>query len=169
MTATDGPERTPARRRGDVPDWASHNRQPRDPKSGLLWPRRCERYVRGHTPHIIQVKLSWREEPRIGRLLSVDDNIIDVDFGSHFEQFRNHEPERLFEIVGVGKTVRVFSSILKGGRGYCWSIARADAPWQPCNNEPLTATTPEALADHIDTHGGFLVPGVEVQESWSVT
>ena len=164
MTAT---ERTRARRRGDLPDWALNLRQPRDPRSGFLWPRHCERYLPGHTPHIIQVKLSWRESPRTGKLLSVHGNLIDVALGNHVEQFRNHEPERLLEIVGIGETVRVFSSILKGRRDYCWSLARAETLWAPCDSERLTATTSEALAERIVTHGGFLVPGVEVLEGWS--
>jgi hypothetical protein len=169
VTATVEPERTPARRREEVPDWALNLRQPRDPRSGFLWPRHCERYVPGHTPHVIQVKLSWRESPRLGELLSVDANVIDVDLGNRVEQFRNHEPERLLEIVSIGKPVRVFSSILMGGTDYCWSIARAEVPWAPCENEPLRPRTQEALAERMVTHGGFLVPGDEVLHSGSST
>lgn len=169
MAAEDQPSRANADRIRDVPEWAGTRRPPRDPKTGFLWPRRCQLYVPGHTPHVIQVKLSWRESPRIGRLLSVDGNVIDVDLGKHVEQFRNHEPERLLEIVGIGRTVRVFSSILRGGSNYCWSIAQAEAPWTPCNNEPLTATTPEVLAERMKTHGGFLVPGAEVMKGLEAT
>ena len=102
-----------------------------------------------------------RGEALAGKLRSVDGNVIAVDVGDHVEQFRNHEPERLLEIVGIGGPVRVFSSILQGWTTHVWSIARAADPWTPCNNEPLTASTPEALAERIETHGGFFVPGDE--------
>ena len=103
-----------------------------------------------------------RGEALTGRLRSVDGDVIDIDVGDHVAQFRNHEPERLLEIVGLGGTVRVFSSILQGWTNHVWSIARAADPWTPCNNEPLTATTPGALVSRIETHGGFFVPGDEV-------
>jgi len=146
----------------DVPAWARNRELPRDTKSGFLKPRRCELYVAGHTPHVIQVKVCLRQEPLAGKLRSVDGNVITVEFGDDVEQFRNHEPERLLEIVGIGGTVRVFSSILQGWTNHVWSVSPAADPWLPCNNEPLTATTPEALAERIRTHGGFLVPGAEV-------
>ena len=146
----------------DVPEWAGNREQPRDPRSGFLKPRRCELYVAGHTPHVIQVEVCLRRVPLVGKLRSVDGDVVTVDVGDHVEQFRNHEPERLLEIVGIGGTVRIFSSILQGWTNHVWSIARATDPWRPCNDEPLTATTPEALAERIRTHGGFLVPGHEV-------
>ena len=146
----------------EVPEWAGNRERPRDPKSGFLKPRRCELYVAGHTPHVIQVKVCLRGEALAGKLQSVVGNVITVDAGDRVERFRNHEPERLLEIVGLGGTVRVFSSILQGWTNHVWSIARAADPWRPCNDEPLTATTPEALAERIRTHGGLLVPGDQV-------
>ena len=157
--AEDQRKRAPDDRTRDVPEWACNRKQPRDPESGYLWPRRCELYLAGHTPHPTQVNVCLRQEPRFGTLRSVEDNVLAVDFGDHVEKFRNHETERLLEIVGLGRTVRAFSSILQGWTNHCWSIARNEVPWIPCSIEPLTATTPGALAQRLRTHGGFLVPG----------
>jgi hypothetical protein len=156
-------------RTSDVPEWARNRKQPIDPGSGFLWPRRCELHLAGHTPHVIQVKVCLRREPRIGKLESVKGNVVAVDFGDHVGQFRNHETERLLEIVGIGGTVRAFSSILQGWTDHCWSIAEVEAPWIPCNNEPLTATGPVALAERIRTHGGFLVLGAEAPRGLETT
>jgi len=140
--------------------------QPRDPGSGLLWPRRCALFTPGHTPHVIAIKVCLRKEPRRGHLLYVEGNVVAIDFQDYVEQFRNHEPERLLDIVGLDGPVRVFGSILQGRTNYCWSIAQAEKQWEPCNSEPLTVTTPEALAERLGTHGGFLVSGADIQESW---
>ena len=99
----------------------------------------------GHTPNVVQIKVCLRKTPRKGKLLGVEDNVISVDFQDQIVRFRNHEPERLLEIIGVGGTVRIFSSILQGRSGYCFCIVDADAQWIPCDDEPLSSTTPGAL------------------------
>ena len=115
-------------RTAEVPGWGYNRERPRDPTSGFLKPCPCELYVAGHTPHVIQVRVCLGGEARAGKLRSVDGNVIAVEVGDHVEQFRNHEPERLLEIVGTGGTVQVFSSVLQGWTKHVWSIAPAKYP-----------------------------------------
>ena len=144
-----------------VPEWARGRKPPRDPETGQLWPRRCELYISGHTVHHIQALRSHDAEKRVGRLAAVEGNVITVDFNGEIEHYRNHEPERLLEIIGIGGTVIVCSSfsLLKSESGSCFSIAQDDGPWRPCDYQPLNSAKPDALAERLETHGGFLVPG----------
>jgi len=104
-------------------------------------------------------------------LLEVEDNVIAVDFGDATRRYRNHDVERLVEIVGIDGAVRVCDEyiILRFDHGNltssCFSIADADEPWIPCNYNALTSITPDALAERIKTHGGFVVPGRDVLKS----
>jgi hypothetical protein len=145
----------------DLPDWARDRKQPRDPKTGFLWLRNCELYRAGHTVHSIQATRGIREAHRNGLLVAVDDNVITVDFTDEVKQYRNHEVERLVEIVGIGGNVRVREpfELLQGGGNFCFSISNIDQPWIPCDGVPLASTSPQALAERLATHGGFLVPG----------
>jgi hypothetical protein len=148
-------------RDADLPDWARNRKQPRDPESGFLWPRRCELYRDGHTLHYIPATRSVREPHRTGYLIAANGNVISVDFGDEVKQYRNHEVERLVEIARIGGKIRICEGfgILKGGGDFCFSIKEIDKPWIPCDDSPLTSTSPEALAERLATHGGFLVPG----------
>ncbi len=121
----------------------------------------CELYQAGHTVHHIQANRSAGEPHRQGSLTEVRDDVITVDFGNEIRRYRNHDPDRLVDIVGIGGSVGVCERyvILRGNGGYCFSILDADKPWVPCDYEPLTSFTPEALARRMETHGGFLVPG----------
>ena len=127
---------------------------------------RCELYRAGHTVHHIQALRSVGEANREGRLTEVLGNVISVDFGGVTRQYRNHDTDRLMDLIGVGGTVRVCEGydILRGAGDYCFSVLDADEPWVPCDHEPLTSFTPEALAERLETHGGFLVPGAAVVE-----
>ena len=148
----------------DVPDWARQRKQPRDPKSGFLWLRNCELYRAGHMVHHIQAIHSAGEVHREGSLVASNGNVITVDFGDELKQYRNHDVERLVEIIGIGGKVRICESYVilrfpRGGGNFCFSISNIDEPWIPCDDAPLTSTSPEALAERLATHGGFLVPG----------
>jgi len=127
---------------------------------------RCELYRAGHTVHHIQALHSVGELHREGRLTEVLGNVITVDFGGLTRQYRNHDTDRLVDLVGLGGTVRVCEGydILRGAGSYCFSVLDADEPWVPCDHEPLNWFTPEALAERLETHGGFLVPGTAVVE-----
>ena len=160
-----------ARPDSSAPGRPSRGRQPRrrrDPRIGYLLPRRCEMYVPGHTVHWIQAHRSAGLPHRTGRLTAVEDDVITVDFGGEVTKYRNCDPERLLEIVGIGRTVGVCERywILKSSSGYVFSVAPADAPWQvPCDFSPLPSATPEALAERLETHGGFSVPGRRLVEA----
>jgi hypothetical protein len=127
----------------------------------------CELYTAGHTVHWIQVFHSAGEPHRSGRLIAAEDNKITVDFGDEIKEYRNHEIERLVEIIGIGGTVRICQRfvILQGGGTYCFSFADADEPWVPCDNTPLTSFDAGSLAERLTTHGGFDVPGRAVLEA----
>ncbi|HXY27730.1 MAG TPA: hypothetical protein VEH82_05570, partial [Acidimicrobiales bacterium] len=114
----------------------------------------------GHAVHWIQANRSAGLSHRTGRLTAVEDDVITVDFGDEVKEYRNCDPERLVEIVGIGSTVRFCERywILRGPSGYVFSVAPADASWQvPCDFSPLTSAIPEALAERLRTHGGFSV------------
>jgi hypothetical protein len=121
-------------------------------------------YVAGHSVHWIQAKRSGGEHHRWGQLVGVEENRISIDFGSEIKQYRNCDPDRLLEIVGLASRVRVCERfvILRALNGYCFSIANADEPWVPCDHSPLTSASPEALQARLQTHGGFSVSGAEV-------
>jgi hypothetical protein len=124
-------------------------------------PPKCDLYIARHVVHWIQALRSHDVQNRRGRLAAVDGNVITADFNGDIQLYRNHEPGRLLEIIGIGGTVIVCNRyrLLKSGGGSCFSIADAEDPWRPCDYEPLTSATPEALAERLQTHGGFLVPG----------
>jgi hypothetical protein len=140
---------------------AGGRKRPRDPETGRRRPRKCDLYIAGHTVHWIQAIRSHDVANRRGHLVAVEGNAITADFDGEYERYRNHDPQRLLEIIGIGGTVIVCSrySLLKSGGGYCFSIVDAEDPWRPCDCKPLTSATPEALAERLETHGGFVVPG----------
>ena len=122
--------------------------------------RRCEPYGSGHVVHHIPANRSHGEPSRKGRLLDVIENVITVDYGDEIKTYRNHDPDRLVDIIGIGGSVYAceLSRILRSAGSYCFSVSRADVPWIPCDFRPLRSTTPQALADRVITHGGFVVP-----------
>jgi hypothetical protein len=126
--------------------------------------RRCQLYTDGHVVHHIQAIHSYGRPHRSGRLVDIDGNELTVDFGIDVKRYRNHDPDRLVGIIGIGGEVRDCESyvILRGGGSYCFSISAIDKPWTPCDFEPLRSATPEALAERARTHGGFVVPGAQV-------
>ena len=134
-------------------------------ESGQVY--RCELYQAGHTVHHIQAIRSHGEPHRPGRLTGVLGNVLRVDFGDEIKRYRNHDTDRLVDLVGIGGGVRVCQGyvILRGAGNYCFSILGADEPWIPCDQESLTSFTAEALAERLQTHGGFLVPGPDVLDA----
>jgi hypothetical protein len=143
-----------------APSWIRGGDRKRDPETGHLKLRVCERYTSGHSVHYIQAIHSYGKPHRAGQLVDVTDNVLTVDFGEETKQYQTHDPERLLDIVGISGDVRVCDcyTILRR-RNSCFSISDIDGPWVPCDYEPLRSTTPEALAKRVETHGGFTVPG----------
>jgi hypothetical protein len=151
----------------DVPDRARQRKQSRDRKTGLVRPRKCQLYLAGHTVHYIQAIHSAGEVHREGSLVASNGNVITVDFGDELKRYRNHDVEPLVEIVGIGGSVRICESYVilrfpRGGGNACFSIANVDEPWIPCDHTPLKSISPEALADRLNSHGGFSVPGSQL-------
>jgi hypothetical protein len=142
----------------DLPSWADPETS-RDPESGFLHPRQCESYLPGHTVHWIQANRSAGQPHETGTLIGVEGNVITVEVDGTTKTYRNHEVERLVEIVGLGGEVRICESysILQGGGNYCFSIVDASKPWRECGDEPLTDTSAEGLVDRLTSHGGFVV------------
>jgi len=144
-----------------LPRWARRRKHPRDPVTRILKPRHCEFYWPGHTVHWIQANRSFSEPHRLGHIVVIEENVIGVDFDTEVKRFRNHEVERLIEVVGRYGSVRVCEkySILRSLGNYCFSIAFADKPWEECNSKPPYSASPDALEERLRTHGGFSVSG----------
>jgi hypothetical protein len=131
--------------RADLPNWARRLRQPRDPKSGLLKPRRCGHWGRGHQPHYIPGIRSDGVPHTRGHLAAVDDNLITVDFDDgDVRRFNNYEPARLLEIVGgIGGVVRSpdgYSWLLRSISGFLFSIIPEIEGWDSCDPALATST-----------------------------
>ena len=130
-------------------------------------PHRCQLYIAGHSVHWIQAKLSLEEAHRQGRLIAVDGDLLTVDFGDEVKQYRNCTANRLLEIVGVGGDVSICEgySVLRTPSSdghYLFCIADVHETWVPCDYSPLTSSSPEGLAQRVETHGGFMVSGEQV-------
>jgi hypothetical protein len=131
--------------------------------------RRCQLYQDGHTVHYIQANRSAGRPHRKGQLINVDGHDITIDFGDEIKRYRNHHADQLLEVVGIGGLAKVceeyviLRSPIDHYQNHCFSISSVDDPWVPCDFEPLRSTTPQALADRIETHGGFVVPGRSVR------
>ena len=136
----------------------------RDPRTGRLLPRNCQLYLAGHTPHWIQANRSAGQPHRSGKLVAVEGPVITVTFGDEVKDYRNCDPDRLLEIVGIGHRVRVCERyvIMRTQHDYVFCIADAYEPWVPCDYSPLASASPDELAERIRTHGGFTVPGSEI-------
>jgi hypothetical protein len=96
-----------------VPEWARGRKQPRDPKTGRLWPRKCELYVSGHTVHYIQGNRSASAESRRGKLVTVDGNEITVNLDGEILHYHRHRRD--------GEHRRVFQSVEE-----CWRVLLLD-------------------------------------------
>lgn len=153
--------------RQKLPAWAKTRSRPRDPKTGFLKPRRCNVYSPGHSAHWIPAIRSDSAHHDVGILSEINEELFIVDFGTEYRTYRNHETERLVEIVGVGNGVRICERyrLARSRSGLLFSIALSSDPWGACDDSPLTSATPQALADRLNSHGGFSVPGRLVVES----
>jgi hypothetical protein len=151
----------PRRPRRRLPPWAKTRSRPRDPVTGFLKPRRCQMYLPGHSVHWIQARKSEPGPFEVGILTEVNGDVITLEFGTEYRRYRNHEVERLVEIVGIDNGVHVSERyrILRSRTGYLFSIATVGDRSVSCDATPLATVTPEALAERLETHGGFSIPG----------
>jgi hypothetical protein len=102
-------------------------------------------------------------------MTAAEDNVITVNFGDEVKRYRNCDPERLLEIVGIGNSVDVCERyrILRAWNDYLFCIVSADEPWVPCDYSPLTSATPGALVKRMETHGGFFVSGQQALDAFA--
>jgi hypothetical protein len=127
-------------------------------------PENCDLYLPGHCTHWIQLRKASAERYDWGRLVTVDDDVITVAYLGGVGRYRNHRAETLLDIAVPGTKVAVCERyrtlrIDVGDLASKWfCIAGVDDPWTPCSYEPLTAVSPEALADRLTKRGGFSVP-----------
>ena len=126
---------------------------------------KCDLYLPGHLVHWIQARRASEVTPRIGTLVGVADGIITVEYLDKIGRYRNHRAHELAKIAEPGTKVRVFERFsllsvdLDNRTTKMFCIADADKLWVPCSYQPLTSVTPEALAERLNTRGGFSVPG----------
>ena len=121
----------------------------------------CELYFPSHMLHWLPFKHSLDEPHQSGRLVAVEGRMLTVRYLSSSTTYWHHEPERLVDIVGIGGSVAVCErwSVLRGGGGGAFSIAKTSRAWRPCDYTPLTDITFEGLAERMRSHGGYSVPG----------
>lgn len=113
-------------------------RRRRDPQTGLLVPKRCSQWGRGHHPHWIGVAHTANEPHRRGRLCETDGDLILVRFDAGDEaSFKNHDVPGLRDVVGLESRVWIWGSwILRTAPGYtsCYvfSLLPPDQSLEPC-------------------------------------
>ena len=130
----------------------------------------CDLYGPGHNVHWIpglrSVGNAAAGERTRATLVAAADGIIVVSLADgDLVRYRTHSTRRIRRIAKPGDEVIVCESyrILRvpGPRGttrlFCIALDRDDL--QPCSAAPITAATPEALAEQLATRGGFSVPG----------
>jgi hypothetical protein len=128
-------------------------------------PEKCDLYLPGHHTHWIQARKASTERYRWGKLVSVYDDVITVAYLDGVSRYRNHRVETLLDIAATGTKVAVCERYrtmridVDDLASKCFCIATVHEPWTPCSYEPLTAVSPEALADRLAKRGGFSVPG----------
>lgn len=126
--------------------------------------QKCDLYLLGHQVHWIPALRSSEVIPSIGTLVEVADGEITVEYLEGLARYRNHRAERLLKVAKLGTRIkvceryRILGVDLKEGRVKLFCIALDDDEWRSCSFEPLTSATPEALAERLNTRGGFSVP-----------
>lgn len=142
----------------------------RDPESGLLQPNERDLYIPGHSVHYIQVLRSNADRERRPvqvRVVGIRGNLITVETDDRLEQVRNHEAERLAEILGgTMGSVRLQKhwSLSRAGAGRCFCIAPGHLAWRTClcDSVPEGPHTADQLAALMVERGGFLVPSSDL-------
>jgi hypothetical protein len=115
----------------------------------------CTLYIPGHLVHWIQAIHSASEprRPQRGRVAGVDEGLVTVSFGDEQRRYRNHDTDRLREILAAYSADVIVDegwSILKlphgDGRAYCLSIAKESTLWRPCSYYHLVSLVSSRLS-----------------------
>ncbi len=104
--------------------------------------------------------------------MEVSEGWITVSYLDRTARYRHHDLIAVAEIAEPSAKVRVCERYRllnvqlsnQVSKGFC--IALESDEWTPCSYEPLVDVTPEALAERLETRGGFSVPGESVV-GWS--
>ena len=131
---------------------------------------RCDLFLPGHMAHWIQARKASDGPASWGKLVEVYEGWITVSYLDRTAQYRNHDADAVSEIAEPGAKVRVSERFRMLGvdladhtsRGFC--IALEKDQWRPCSYEPLTEVTSEALAERLESRGGFSVPGQSLEK-----
>lgn len=133
---------------------------------------KCDLFRPGHCLHWLAAKHASRTTPRTGRLVALSEGSLTVEYLDRTTRYRGHDIGGLRAVAEIGAKVRVFEDHRLLGydidHWHCrmFGIALDEDQWTPCSYEPLTDITPEALADRLETRGGFSVSGESVV-GWS--
>jgi hypothetical protein len=134
----------------------------------------CALYKPGHQVHFIQVRLTAlgeQRENRRGQLVSIDEaGWISVAVEGKVERFWTHDPSRAREaFLGSGGKVglpgygTLYAEQKKGRRYLCVATEAEGAT--PCLHPLWRGASVEDLAGRLESSGGFMVSGRELQES----
>ena len=127
--------------------------------------RRCDLYRPGHLVHWIQARKAYEGPANWGKLAEVDGDWITVSYLDRVARYRSHDLTTVADIAEPGAKVRVserfhllnIQLLNHLSKGFC--VALETDAWTPCSFEPLIEVTPEALAERLETRGGFSVSG----------
>jgi len=127
----------------------------------------CESYFPGHVPHWIQGKKAASQTPSGGILVGLEDDYLVVEYLDRTARYRNHAARTVFRLakprskVWVVERFRILGYEKFNGLHSAASIALEGDEWHPCiPPDPAgPPDTPEGLAERLETHGGFVVPG----------
>ena len=133
----------------------------------------CDLYGPGHNVHWIPALKSAGnaaagERTRATLVVAADGVIVVSLADGDLFRYRTHSTRRIRRIAKPGDEVIVCESYrilgVRGPRGTTrlFGIALDRDEMRPCGASPITAATPEALAEQLATRGGFSVPGQEV-------
>ena len=116
-----------------------------EPSSNVPARANCQRYSPGHTPHVIQVRLSQQSPPedwwRVVVLGTVGEMVLLAVGDGEVRRYRNHEPAYLESVVGeVGAEAMLntdygalFCRPRPDGGSAVFSLQDADQPAEPCS------------------------------------
>ena len=125
----------------------------------------CTLYFAGHSVHPIQA-LRGANRPddsagrRVGQIVQINGQLIDIALGRDVEQYRNHDPDRLKVLVqrfGTDVIVDGGHSLMRVAGRWCLSVQPdTGEPLSACRTDPMTEVTTQACAVRLRSHGGFL-------------
>jgi hypothetical protein len=133
----------------------------------------CDLYSPGHRAHWIPALRAVGNAAadlrfRATLVVAADGVIVAFDPDGGLVRYRTHSTDQIRRITTPGDEVIVCESYrilgIPGPRlttkVFCIALDRDEL--RPCSASPITAATPEALAEQLATRGGFSVPGQEV-------